>query len=441
MQTLILTACATGDEHGEGQSAHHDCDPLRHVAGMSLLRRNLLTARHAGAEHVLVISADRDERAEISSTYGEEFADDFELVVAEPEHALEALSEDPVVLVMQAHRVIDKRVGSFLAERVPHPERGWVVSNEPDDGGATLCVHRRALATASCESVQALRTSLDGNGVDLRPIEVDSRFFDIAVVDDESEAEATEALWQSCRKPIDGLTSTYLNRFISLFISRRIVDTRISPNHISILCIMLGLASGLFVLQGTYWSILLGGIALKLNSIIDGVDGELARVRWQYSRTGALLDSTGDNVSNFSFFGAMTAVMFARGADIYGWVGVAMLSMWAVHLFYVYSSLSKSGEGDVLVVRGNVDEVASGFVSKVVDVFRYRVLRRDSFVMLSLLFVIFGAYGPMLVFMSLGAAAVFGNAMVHYALGIKRWLARRTDGAVDGAVDEPLKNA
>ncbi len=49
-------------------------------------------------------------------------------------------------------------------------------------------------------------------------------------------------LFEACRKPLDGVVSRNLNRHISIFISKRIVHTPLTPNMMSVFTFLLGLA-------------------------------------------------------------------------------------------------------------------------------------------------------------------------------------------------------
>jgi 1L-myo-inositol 1-phosphate cytidylyltransferase / CDP-L-myo-inositol myo-inositolphosphotransferase len=235
---------------------------------------------------------------------------------------------------------------------------------------------------------------------------------------DAGASEAAEALWQSCRKPVDGYVSRYLNRHISLAISRRIVDTPITPNQVSASCIMLGILSGVLAAQGGYAYLLAGATLFKLNSILDGVDGELARVRWAYSNVGELLDSAGDNIANFSFFGGVAVAALHAGQHGLATAGLLGLSLWALYLVFLYTRLTGSGRGDVMQVRTSLDAMRSPLVHALLSLGR-KVLRRDSFVMVSFVAAVLG-YAPYLLLMILaGGGTVFAYAALHF---VARWL-------------------
>jgi CDP-L-myo-inositol myo-inositolphosphotransferase len=98
--------------------------------------------------------------------------------------------------------------------------------------------------------------------------------------------------------------SRYLNRPLSVRISRRLVKYPVTPNQISLfsfLCSLLG--AGLFAFGG-YLSLLLGGLLAQFASVIDGCDGEVARLKFQRSGYGGWFDAVLDRYADaFLLFG------------------------------------------------------------------------------------------------------------------------------------------
>ena len=105
-------------------------------------------------------------------------------------------------------------------------------------------------------------------------------------------------------KPNDGPVSRYLNRPVSIRISRRLVDHQITPNQISLFSFLCSvLAAGLFALDG-YFALLLGGLLAQFASIVDGCDGEVARLKYQCSAYGGWFDAVLDRYADaFLLFG------------------------------------------------------------------------------------------------------------------------------------------
>ena len=137
-----------------------------------------------------------------------------------------------------------------------------------------------------------------------KAIDIGGRFW-IDVDDPAVLRRAENALLANLRdKPNDGPVSRYLNRPLSVRISRQLVKYPITPTQISVFSFLGSmLAAGLFTLGG-YPTLLLGGILAQLASVIDGCDGEVARLKSQSSGYGGWLDAVLDRYADaFLLFG------------------------------------------------------------------------------------------------------------------------------------------
>src|SRR5271167_196751 len=94
-------------------------------------------------------------------------------------------------------------------------------------------------------------------------------------------------------KPTDGIYAR-LNRRISIPISRQLIKFPITPNMVSIFTLGVGIASAGFFAYGGYWSTLLGAFLCLWASILDGSDGEVARLKLQESDFGCWLETICD---------------------------------------------------------------------------------------------------------------------------------------------------
>ena len=105
-------------------------------------------------------------------------------------------------------------------------------------------------------------------------------------------------------KSNDGPVARYLNRPISVQVSRRLVTLDVTPNQISLFSFLCSLlAAGLFALGG-YLALLAGGVLAQFASIIDGCDGEVARLKYQTSDFGGWFDAVLDRYADaFLLFG------------------------------------------------------------------------------------------------------------------------------------------
>jgi phosphatidylglycerophosphate synthase len=94
-------------------------------------------------------------------------------------------------------------------------------------------------------------------------------------------------------KPTDGIYAR-LNRRISIPISRQLIKFPITANMVSIFTLGVGIASAAFFAYGGYLSTLLGAFLCLFASILDGCDGEVARLKLLESDFGCWLETICD---------------------------------------------------------------------------------------------------------------------------------------------------
>lgn len=111
-------------------------------------------------------------------------------------------------------------------------------------------------------------------------------------VTDEASARALESA--IIRRPTDPHFTRLWRRSLSRRLSRRLVAAGVTPNNVTALATLVGLASASLFALGSYaWS-LVASMMLILSRILDDCDGEVARIAVQDSDLGAKLDTAGD---------------------------------------------------------------------------------------------------------------------------------------------------
>jgi len=110
--------------------------------------------------------------------------------------------------------------------------------------------------------------------------------------------EAEEILCNRLTKPTDGPIARFLNRPISIRISKLLLKTKIKPNTISFASFIIGILSAFFFCLGNYLSIIIGGLLAQVSSIVDGCDGEVARLKFQQSSYGGWFDTVLDRYAD-----------------------------------------------------------------------------------------------------------------------------------------------
>jgi hypothetical protein len=94
------------------------------------------------------------------------------------------------------------------------------------------------------------------------------------------------------------------------------MKTPVTPNQITILHTALSLGAGAIISVGTPRAFMLAGAIFELRSILDCLDGALARAKGASSPFGRALDQMGDTIGFLSLMGG-ALVCFARQ---YGWL-------------------------------------------------------------------------------------------------------------------------
>ena len=117
-----------------------------------------------------------------------------------------------------------------------------------------------------------------------------------------------------------GYIAKNINKRISIPISLQLAKTRIHPNILTVINMLVGIVSAFFITQATYWNMVIGGLLFQLASIFDGVDGEVAKFTFTVSKIGGWLDTIGDNGTLLLFLIAVSWLYFKNTS-----IGVACL--------------------------------------------------------------------------------------------------------------------
>ena len=330
-------------------------DPGRVVAGLPLSLRLALDAQQGGAECIVVASD--------ASTVRETLRDP-RLTIA----LLDRVPPGLGVVRVPANYVVHRGLFKAIAERDardPHRPRQRDLSREPIAHDAPYS------------------------------------FEPLAVIDDASAREAERRLFRALRKPQDGWTSRYLNRYISLAISRWLVKTPLRPNQVSVGILGVGLAGAWFAAQGGYGNLLLGACLFQAQSVLDGCDGEMSRVTHRGSRAGEWLDTVGDDLTNYGFFSGAALGLFRLSHDpLYLAAGAVTVISGLIGSGLEYRYLIKIGSGDLLKYPLSQGQ-GTGKLSFIQPLFK-----RDTFVFLTLCAAVLSCVGPMLCVFAAGAVGV-----------------------------------
>lgn len=226
-------------------------------------------------------------------------------------------SREPGARVQQVGRALVGADGVLVGLALATPaflraidRRAPVPEDDPADGPASLPVSGTTTPTADA----AERAWLRGLAALLtrEPVEswaVHERWQPVQRPEDVPRARR-EVLAGAVRGT-DGVIARHLNRPISLRITERLLSRPVKPWQVSVASFATTLAAGLSFAVGHATT---GGLLAQAASVLDGVDGELARVRYQDSAFGGLYDALLDRVGEAAVIGGMTAYAWAMGA-------------------------------------------------------------------------------------------------------------------------------
>lgn len=121
---------------------------------------------------------------------------------------------------------------------------------------------------------------------------------------------AEEVIKKRLTKESDGYISKYINRKISAKITKKIIKYDfITPNIMTFFSFLIGIISSLFFLMGNP---VVGGVLSQVCSIVDGCDGEIARLKNLRSPFGQVLDSVLDRYADILI---VMGILFAYGIE------------------------------------------------------------------------------------------------------------------------------
>ena len=270
------------------------------MAGLPLLRRIALAATRAGFGEILVHAA-----------------------LGPPGRLLDGTSAAPLrpeappparagrrIILLPANLVPQPRWLRSLLDAELRPETAYV------DPSLTVVVDtdtpaRVLAAAARSRSAGELAESLRaGFGEGAAAFDAAGRFVLAAPRD---VARAEDWLLRGLVKRSEGFMSRHLERRLSLALTRRLVGTRLTPDAMTLVSVLIGLAGAPFFLSSSPVSQLAGALLFLAHSILDGCDGEIARLKFIESRRGAILDFWGDNVVHVAVFGCI-AIGWSRAS-------------------------------------------------------------------------------------------------------------------------------
>jgi phosphatidylglycerophosphate synthase len=233
-----------------------------------------------------------------------------------------------------------QRLAFAAADRTYHP--GLLQRlGEWAGQGAGIVLRADSISAGACvlsiSSAQAFAASVTPAAASVQQLDAW-----ITCVRGMAEIDAPEDRWQRIRteqerraaerkldrwlvKPTDGIFARF-NRRISIPISRQLIRLPITPNMVSLFTLGVSFLAGVFFAMGGYRNMVMGAVLGLLASILDGCDGEVARLKLQESEFGCWLETVCDYLYYLFMFAGMTIGLFRNtGSRIYLDLGFLLL--------------------------------------------------------------------------------------------------------------------
>lgn len=237
--------------------------------------------------------------------------------------------------------------------------------------------------------------------------------------------EAERKLMNGVRKASDGPVSRYINRPISTALSRVVVNTPVTPNQISVSTLVISVISAGFAVQGGYVGFLIAGLLFQIASIVDGTDGEVAKLTFQSSQRGEWIDTVCDNVSYLAFLlGLIVGVYRSPFPDLYYQAGIVGFVAGAASILNLTMSVRRGQRsGSFLSVQYGYQDGAD-LGSRVMRVMHF-MGKRDFFAFIALALAVVGQLPLALPLFGVGATLLLFPATLE--VNLSSWArARRT---------------
>ena len=231
---------------------------------------------------------------------------------------------------------------------------------------------------------------------DQTPVTPDDTFepdpFKIFEIKDDNLRQARSRLFKWLTKDSDGFVSKTLNRPLSTLFSKFFADYPISPIYFTAVTALLAAVMTYALLIGGESGILWGCLLYHAASVADGIDGEIARAKFQSSLKGAKLDTTIDMITNILFMGTMSYALWHTYGDQYLTLGFYIVAL-AISGVLMMTMLLYFGPGggrfDILATTIRANYLDRPVLLRIFNFCNY-CLKRDAF---AFIFAVFGVLG------------------------------------------------
>lgn len=355
------------------------------LAGLTLLRRAILMAWKAGASEAILVGPDAEACRQWEET---EVGLRIPVRVVSAQEPLSDLADTEWLLVLAAQILPRRGFVEQLLETARQEACSVVAvsATTPALGPAILSRsdfrHLRNGSASLENMVQDFIRSVGGQQINTT--ERDYRWLDSP----EALRQADREIYRGLTSITDGYLARVFYRYLSGWFTRRVIDYPVTPNHVTWLHFSLGLAASWLLWQGGYWQGVAGAILLQISVVLDCSDGEIARLKYQFSKFGSWLDVWTDNLVNIAVFAAIAHAAAVRlGPTLsltLGGLAVVGVFMCILVIFALAKLQSQRGEASRLAVTNRLsssDQVSARQGPTMVDAIINEATSRDFLVL------------------------------------------------------------
>lgn len=222
--------------------------------------------------------------------------------------------------------------------------------------------------------------------------------------------EPTHFLTEQIRLSTPMWIARNINKRISLPASVILARLRVSPNTITIFNMIIGMAATVGAAGRTYTGLLIGAALFQLASIVDGCDGEVAKLTFRTSKFGQYIDSISDNLALAGFITGLMIHKY-RVSDhdpvAFVWGGALLLGFFVILGFMIiFLKKNTNSASFVTFDKEYLQKLSDKNYPKYLLIFikygKY-VMKKDCFSLLFLIFAIFGILPLCLYIATVGA--------------------------------------
>ncbi|MBM4397961.1 MAG: CDP-alcohol phosphatidyltransferase family protein, partial [Deltaproteobacteria bacterium] len=183
-------------------------------------------------------------------------------------------------------------------------------------------------------------------GADVRPAD---EIRGVRVTDEPSRRAAEWQVVLGLNKSFQGPVDATINWRMSYRITRLLSGTPVHPNQVTLVALAVGLAAIGLAAAGGAVALVAAGLLMEFQSVLDSVDGEMARLQYKGSVLGQWLDNVCDDVIDDLF---PAAAGIGTGQWEWAVIGVAGTLLRGAQQLYTYVTVYRAtGTGNLYTFR------------------------------------------------------------------------------------------